>query len=427
MLDWFYMKGVERYIDDEHYTVWQFNASKDAYEKQARPLVYSYSLMTRAYGCHFNDENFIQYFTKEGFDVYLVDWGKNSLFTLSGWTLDDIANVMENKVMKPLLKQYGVDKLNLFCVCLGGAILSYMLLKKPELSNLIHRMAYYGVPIFGHRDLGMEKSFKKLYEAVAPWQNLWSVKNTGFSLFLLDYFILLSSSVSMLEWSWKEFWRRREGRSFMNTVLWTLDDRWVPVPAMMGVMGQAFMDQKKVKENSRPFRHFSPDVNTSDFHFLNIVGQNDMLVKPSASIVDYASSFPDLFKSFEQMIINTGHFMFSEPGLADVKEPIALWFSGYGLNDLYYKISKNIDKKFTDRIEEVLNIYLTNFFNHAKENEKKFVLSQVNALLSNKTPVKDKDKLNKQLSSEIKSNQDPEFIAAMLNDISPALSKVDRR
>lgn len=427
MLDWIFMYGVERYIDDEHYIVWKFNASKDAYEKQVRPLVYSYSLMTRAYGTYFNEENFIQYFTEEGFDVYLVDWGKNSLFTLPGWTMDDIANVMENKIMKPLLKQYKVDKLNLFCVCIGGAILSYMLDKKPELSDLIHRMVYYGVPVFGHRDLGMEKSFIKLYEAVAPWQNLWSVKNSGFSLFLLDSLILQSGSLSMLEWSWKEFFKLRSGGSFMKTVLWTFDDRWVPVPALMGIMEEAFVGKEEGKETSKPYRHFSGDIKTSDMHFLNIVGQNDMLVKPSASMVDYKSSFPDRFRSFEQLILDTGHFMFSEPGLTDEKEQIARWISGYSLNDLCYKISKNIDKKFFDRLEEVLNISLTNFFNHAKEDEKKFVLSQVNALLANKTPVKDKDKLTKQLASEIKSNQDPEFVAALLHDISPALSKLDKR
>ena len=114
MLDWYFMNGVEKYIDNRSYVVWKFPASKDAYEKQTRPLVYSYSLMTRAYGTYFNDENFIDYFTREGFDVYLVDWGTNDLFTLSGWTLDDVADTMEKEIIRPLLKDYGVDKLNLF-------------------------------------------------------------------------------------------------------------------------------------------------------------------------------------------------------------------------------------------------------------------------------------------------------------------------
>ena len=56
-----------------------------------------------------------------------------------------------------------------------------MLNRKPELNELIHRMAFYGVPMFGDRDQGMEKSFKKLYYTMVPWQNLWPVNSLGFS------------------------------------------------------------------------------------------------------------------------------------------------------------------------------------------------------------------------------------------------------
>jgi hypothetical protein len=426
MLDWYYMNGVERYIDNENFVVWKFNASKDAYEKQARPLIYSYSLMTRAYGTYFNEDNFISYFTKEGFDVYLVDWGKDSLFTLPGWSMDDIADVMEKQVMRPLLKQYKVEKLNLFCVCIGGAILSFMLNKKPHLSDLVHRMSYYGVPILGHRDLGMEKSFNKLYHAMAPWQHLWFVKNSGFSLFFLDSLIMQSGSLSMLQWSWEEFFKERKGNSFMNTIYWTFDDRWVPVPALMGIMEQAFVDHKE-QDTKKSFRHFHPRMNTAEIHFLNIVGQNDMLVKPSASIVDYESTFPDRFKTFEQMILDTGHFMFSEPGFTDVKEQISRWFAGYGLNDLCYKISNNMGQKFLDRAEEVIATSFTNFFNYAKEDVKQLIITQLNALLSNKTLVDNRDQLNKQLASEIKTNKTPEFFATLLKEISPALTQSDRR
>ena len=426
MLDAHYMNGVDKYIDNENYIVWKFSASEDAYEKQKRPLVYSYSLMTRAYGTWFNEENLIDYFTKEGFDVYLVDWGTNQLFTLPGWTMDHIADVMENKVIMPLLEAYKVDRLNLFCVCIGGAILSYMLEKKPELSRHIHRMAYYGVPIFGDRDLGVEKSFKKLYAGMSPWQNLWPVRNTGFSLLFLDLLLLSSVSLSMLQWSWEEFFKERKNNSFMNTVFWTFDDRWVPVPALMGIMEQAFVDKKEDKKKEKYF-HLHPKTETSGIHFLNIVGDSDMLVKPSASIVDYNSAFPNRFKSFQQLILGTGHFMFAEPGLTKEKKDISQWFAGYGVSDLCYKIGKNMDRRFADRASEIFESSFESFFEAATDDERENLISKINRLLANESKVSEKNKLTEQLSASVSSDKSPEFFETLTREISPLLWTSDRR
>ena len=426
MLDPYYMKGVEKYVDNAHYIVWKFPASPDAYEKQARPLVYSYSLMTRAYGTCFNDENFIDYFTAEGFDVYLVDWGTTELFSLSGWTLDDISEVMEHQVIRPLLAEYGVEKLNLFCVCIGGAILSYMLQKKPELGNLIHRMAYYGVPIFGQRDLGMEKTFQKLYKAVSPWQQFWPVKNGGFSLFFLDMLLLNSGSLSMLQWSWEEFFKERQNGSFLNTIFWTYDDRWVPVPALMQIMGNAFGDGSGGDKEAETYHHFRTEVDTGEIHFLNIVGDSDMLVKPSASIVDYQSAFPKRFKTFQQMILRTGHFMFAEPGMNSTKEQISRWFAGYGINDLCYKIDK-ADKRFAARAEEIFHASVDTFFETATDEEKDALVERINSLLAAESPVTEKRELANRLSASVSTNESPEFLDLLNREIAPLLWHADRR
>ena len=98
---------------------------------------------------------------------------------------------------------------------------------------------------------------------------------------------------------------------------------------------------------------------------MNIVGDSDMLVNPSASIVDYSSAFPKRFKTFQQMILRTGHFMFAQPGMTKAKEHISLWFAGYGVNDLCYKIGENKDKRFADRGSEIFESSFETFFEAA--------------------------------------------------------------
>ncbi len=162
MLDPFYMNGVDKFFEDDHFIVWRFPADKKAV-KQERPIILNYSIITRAYGMHFNNDNFISCFNKNGFDVYLVDWGKTAIFTLHGWTLDNLADNLLENVVDPLLEKYNVDKLNVFGICLGGFLLSYLIDReqgrKKNAAGKFHRIAYYGVPILGARDLGMEKNF----------------------------------------------------------------------------------------------------------------------------------------------------------------------------------------------------------------------------------------------------------------------------
>ncbi len=101
----------------------------------------------------------------------------------------------------------------------------------------------------------------------------------------------------------------------------TLDDRWVPFAAMMDVLEEAFGPDSSGPEAF----HFKADV--SNIHFFNLVGDSDELVMPSASIVEFGSSVPRQFASFEQVIFPGGHFIFAEPGFRDVKEKLAGWFA----------------------------------------------------------------------------------------------------
>src|SRR5208283_1233206 len=82
---------AEKYYDDPHYNIWKFPAKPEAGKPQEKPIVLNYSIMTRAYGACFNDDSFIDIFNHHGFDVYLMDWGKDFPAAITGWRLDDLA------------------------------------------------------------------------------------------------------------------------------------------------------------------------------------------------------------------------------------------------------------------------------------------------------------------------------------------------
>ncbi len=418
MLDDCFMKGVKKFVENDNYIVWEFPASKDAYEKQARPLIYSYSIMSRAYGTNFNDDNFIKFFNDEGFDVYLVDWGTSSLFSLSGWTLDNLADDFE-KLITSLLRLYPAEKtLNVFAVCIGGAILSYLIGKKgKDVSDKIHRLAYYGVPIIGARDLGMEKSFKTFYEITQPYQAM--LKNWGVSLFLLDSLILNSVSMSMLTWTWDQYFKENKNGSLANIINWTFDDRWVPYSALTDIIYQGFIRHK----------HEFHIAKKDNIHFLNIVGKDDMLVKPSASIIEWNSPIPQQYSSFKQMILNTDHFMFARPGFEPEKTAIAWWFAGYDFSSLIYRLKTDKIKyqMVADRAELIISDAILNGYRKASDVEKELLITSLNEVLENNPSLDNIEDLSDRLIAAVKVRNDMAFYEAVERKIMPFVNKSEHR
>ena len=314
---------AEIYYEDANFNIWKFPATSDKARRQKRPIILNYSIMTRAYGTCFNKDSFIDRFNRDGFDVYLMDWGKDAVFTLSGWTLDHLADALHEKAVVPLLKEYKTDSLNVFGICIGGLITAHMinrqLQKDPAYAKKFHKIAFYGSPILGARDLGMARSFMNFYRQMKPFRR--ALHNTGISLFALDMCLAQGISSAMVDWTWRQF--EAEGqKTYSEMVTLTMDDRWVPFAAFMDILEAAFAGNKG--DDPGAF-HFTGDV--SNIHFFNLVGDSDLLVMPSASIVEWDSPVPKQFASFEQHIFPGGHFIFAQPGFKDVKDALADWFA----------------------------------------------------------------------------------------------------
>ncbi|MFP4306578.1 MAG: hypothetical protein ACLFRG_01655 [Desulfococcaceae bacterium] len=96
----------------------------------------------------------------------------------------------------------------------------------------------------------------------------------------------------------------------------TKPDGPAPFSAMMDVIENGF----QAAEHPADF-HFQPG--TENIHFRNVVGDDDMPVKPSASIVEWDSTIPGRYRSFKQMILNTAPFLFVRPGFNAERREIA--------------------------------------------------------------------------------------------------------
>lgn len=412
MLEPVFFKNSEIYYQDEFFRVLKFPASSHAPEKQSRPLVYLYSIMSRGYGTVFNPDSMTQYYNEEGFDVYLVDWGLDTLYTLKGWSLDQLSHTLKDKVLLPLIQEYQVENLNLFAVCIGGVILSNLLAIDPDSQNLLHRVAYYGVPIIGARDLGMEKTFVAFYQAVSPWAPFFP--DVGISLFSLDPLLLYSSSLSMIQWTWKQYFEERTQNSFQNIIAWTLDDRWVPLKAFLDIIRLGFVPKKYPQDF-----HFEP-VNFK-IHFLNVVGKDDTLVKPSASIVEWNSLMPKMFLSFEQMILNTDHFMFARPGFVEEKKKIASWFAGYSFDSLVYKVT-NHQKEFLPKLQEKIPSDIHEAYQKASGTEKRIFVREMVELL-HLEPDTSAQQILDRLDQKILGTPDPVWLQKLSEKIGSLVKK----
>jgi hypothetical protein len=312
---------AQPYYQDANFNIWKFPTTVASDKRKERPVIVNYSIMTRAYATCFNQDNFIELFNQQGFDVFLMDWGTDRVFSLQGWTLDQLSDNLRYKAVEPLLQEYQVDSLDIFGICIGGLIASHMINRglkdDKEFSKKFHKVAYYGAPILGLRDLGMAKTFLNFFYSMKPYRNM--LQDLGLSLFFLDAALGQGISLAMLNWTWAQFWQDGP-KTFDRMIALTLDDRWVPFAAFMDILEEAFVST----DDSHAF-HFDGDV--SNIHFFNMVGDSDLLVMPSASIVDYGSTIPQQFASFEQLIFPGGHFIFAQPGFMDVKQQLVQWFA----------------------------------------------------------------------------------------------------
>jgi hypothetical protein len=170
--------------------------------------------------------------------------------------------------------------------------------------------------------------------------------------------------------------------------------------------------------------HFEPG--TEDIHFLNIVGDDDMLVKPSASIIEWNSSIPGRYRSFKQKILNTDHFLFARPGFETEKREIARWFAGYSLESILHKLKTGAAPQFGERAGEIFRERLRDGHGKADAVERERLTRRLNEILEIAPAIADIPALADRLAETARAG-DADRLEAVEREIVPIVEKSDHR
>jgi len=109
-----------------------------AEKKYKTPILLIYALINKPYVLDLTPGNsFVEYLCREGFDVYLLDWGvpgdEDKDIDFENYVLDYIP-----RAVKKVLRNSGVDQLTLFGYCMGGTMVAcYASLYPETVKNLV--------------------------------------------------------------------------------------------------------------------------------------------------------------------------------------------------------------------------------------------------------------------------------------------------
>lgn len=339
MLDWYYLQFLGKFKIAEQgqgYTLYH-RGCEDYYKPKAGeakkpPLLIIYSFISRSYGLFLDEEHsMIPGFLKKGMDVYILDWGDPvTIFSgKNGWKIEDFRQAI-SRIIDLIAAKNKVSEINLFSICAGTILVFDYLIHTPN--PPIKKVLLNDAIIFGNRDLETCKTAELIGQtagALEPFVRLNPLTSYLWDNFELNMpfvnwnFIIPSTSPYMITWYHEKILKEDGWLQYMKIMTWGLDDRAFPWSVWYQIVSSAFgMDEEMVRAN---FNKIDKKV-----RFFNLVGDDDFIVKPSASLVVHDEDQNILAYFDHQQIVDGGHFMFARKCnkvVEDMKEQAAKWLS----------------------------------------------------------------------------------------------------
>ncbi len=333
MLDKYYYgsNGYEMYdkVKDEDYGLSYRVMVKrcDASKKEKNfPLLVIYSPISRAYGVHFDDDNsMVPMFLKNKMDVFLLDWGNDSINSFqNGWKMNDYAKKIEN-VVNSILKNEEFEKINLFSICAGTIVTTKFLLGK---TNKANKILYNDAVMFPDRDMGAEKNgimLKKFFNFIEPF--FPEIDQMLMPMFMLTLtFIIPGAGMSMMYYSNMDIIEDSGFLHYLKIVAWGLDERFFPISFLRDAIKEfGELDDETVEKRLVAALKENPDIK-----IWNLIGNNDLIVKPSCSSFIHYGDDPEKGILANQQMVSGGHFMYArkcDDSTEKVKQEVADWLA----------------------------------------------------------------------------------------------------
>lgn len=282
-------------------------------KKYNTPLFLAYSLLNKAYILDISEEgSVVGNLTKQGYDVYLLDWGSPGLedkdLTLDNYLIDYL-----EVAVKRALRHSGVKDISLVGYCIGG-MLSAMLTSQTNLP--IKNLVLAAVPIDYSDAIVPNKWVKALQNGTLDFDRFADAYDVIPSEFLYAIFMALQGfnigpTINLVT--------RAHDKKYVDK--WRNMDKWMKDAvtfsgaAFKQMMNELYKDNKLVKGEMKIGGH-KVDLTNIKCSTLVITSTRDELVLESQSlpIIDLISSKDKTYQHVEAGHVSlclTGQFAFA--------------------------------------------------------------------------------------------------------------------
>lgn len=280
-------------------TLWHYPAKKKRYSV---PLVFIYSLVTKPFILDLGPGNsLIETFGKEGYEVYLLDFGIPG-FEDGNISIDDYILDYIQKAVQRVLRHSGAKEVTLLGSCIGGTLAAmYATIAEEPIKNLILSVApidFEHVPQFDQWAEAMREGRVSFDEILDVFQ-IVPAKAVKSGIRLITSPVYFSPLLSLLyradDEEYVKRWRRFNA--------WTNDH----IPLTSGAVKQMSQDlvlDNKLIKGTLKIRGKKAKLNKIKANLLVIASQNDRLV-PNAMISPIMGAVSSLDKTLH--LLDSGH------------------------------------------------------------------------------------------------------------------------
>jgi len=265
------------------------------------PILIIYALINKPYILDLQpDRSVVKFLLKNGYDVYLIDWGepRENDHLLK---VDDYVNNFIDKIVNIILEDKGINQLTILGYCMGGTLSTmYTALHPDKVKNLMVMAA----PIYFDTDESLlhvwaRPEYFDVDRVVDSFGNIPPEFLNGGYLFLDPIGNLYSKYIKFLENVNNDAFVRM----FLRMEKWINDGIPLAGETFREFLRKGYQ-QNQLVQNKWKLNGRTVNLKKITMPVLNIVGSFDDLVPPTASkpFLDYVGSYDK-----KELIMPTGH------------------------------------------------------------------------------------------------------------------------
>lgn len=265
------------------------------------PILIIYALINRPYILDLQpDRSVVKFFLENGFDVYLIDWDEPQEKD-HVWTINDYVNGFIDELVDFILAEKSVEQLTILGYCMGGTLSTMYVALHP---NKVKNFMAMAAPIYFDTEESLLHvwSHPEYFDVDRVVDTLGNVPadflNGGY-MFLDPIGNIYSKYIKFLENVDKDAFVRM----FLRMEKWISDGIPLAGETFREIIKYGYQ-QNLLIQNKWKLNGETINLKNINMPVLNIIGQFDHLVPPSASkpLLDYVDS-----KDKKELVLPTGH------------------------------------------------------------------------------------------------------------------------